>query len=68
MEEARWAARVLSEIGSARAAIAASYLSLWRTGTGLPDLQRDEPEAVPGEQQEETSPPPPTRTEGAEQA
>lgn len=30
MEEARWAARVLSEIGAARAAIAASYLRLWR--------------------------------------
>ena len=30
MEEGRWAARVLSEIGAARAAIAASYLRLWR--------------------------------------
>jgi hypothetical protein len=31
MEEGRWATRLLSEIGSARAAIAASYLNLWRT-------------------------------------
>jgi len=55
MEEAKWAARLLSEIGSAREAIAASYLSLWRAGGGRPDLQRDAPEPVPGDQQEETS-------------
>jgi hypothetical protein len=30
MEEGKWAARVLSEIGSARESIAASYLALWR--------------------------------------
>lgn len=52
MEEARWAARLLSEIGSAREAIAASYLSLWRAGGGRPDLQRGAPEPVPGDQQE----------------
>ena len=69
MEEGGLAARLLSEIGSARAAIAASYLNLWRTGSGLPELQRDEPEAVPGEPHEETSPSPPSpTTEGAEQA
>ena len=69
MEEGRLAARLLSEIGSARAAIAASYLNLWRTGTGRPDLQRDEPEAVRGQPQEETAPSSPsTTTEGAEQA
>ena len=69
MEEGRWAARLLSEIGSARAAIAASYLNLWRTGAGLRDLQPDEPEAAAGEPHEATSPSPPsTTTEGAEQA
>lgn len=67
MEEGRWAARLLSEIGSARAAIAASYLNLWRTSGELPDLQRGEPEPVPGEQQEET-PAPPTRMEETERA
>jgi hypothetical protein len=30
MDEGRWAARVLSEISSARTSIAASYLALWR--------------------------------------
>jgi hypothetical protein len=43
MEEGRWASRLLSEIGSARAAIAASYLSLWRTSGRLNAEHHGEP-------------------------
>lgn len=32
MQEGRWATRLLNEIGAARAAIAAGYLNLWRSG------------------------------------
>jgi len=53
MEEGRWAARLLSEIGSARAAIAASYLSLWKTGGGLPDSDQGKQDPVPGLQHDE---------------
>lgn len=59
MEEGRWAARLLSEIGSARAAIAASYLSLWRTGGSLSEEQRDElPPVVSPEDAPACAPPP----------
>lgn len=43
MEEPRWTVRLLSEIGSARSAIATSYLSLWRTGGRLSETQPGEP-------------------------
>lgn len=68
MEEGRWAARLLSEIGSARAAIAASYLSLWRTGGGLPGPPPDEPDVAPDEQQEQRPEPPETKAGETERA
>jgi hypothetical protein len=51
--------RLLSEIGSARAAIAASYLSLWRSGG---TLEEEEPEGrSPAGSPEETPAPPPSK-------
>ena len=47
MEEGRLAARLLSEIGAARAAIAASYLSLWRGDARPPDGARDGSSTAP---------------------
>jgi hypothetical protein len=43
MEEGRLASRLLGEIGSARAAIAASYLSLWRSNGTLDEEHQAEP-------------------------
>jgi hypothetical protein len=34
VEHTGWATRVLEEVAAARAAIAASYLRLWRSGAG----------------------------------
>jgi hypothetical protein len=59
MEEGRWAMRLVSEIGSARAAIAASYLRLWRTAGALPEQPRDEA-APAADQQGAPSEPPAT--------
>ena len=48
MEEGNWAARVASEIASARAAIAANYLALWRkTGQAAPTEEGPQPTAPP---------------------
>lgn len=47
MEEGRWAARVLSEIGAARAAIAANYLRLWRADGHPLDEEAVDPPPTP---------------------
>jgi hypothetical protein len=49
---------VLSEIGSARAAIAANYLALWRQATQASMDERTEPPA-PGAGEVEPAPAPP---------
>jgi hypothetical protein len=62
MEEGRWAARLMSEIHSARAGIAASYLSLWRRGGRLAD---EEPDAPVPHDASEVRPATPAETEQA---
>jgi hypothetical protein len=59
MEEGSWAARVLSEIGAARAAIAASYQALWREATEASMDEQTEPPAL-GAGEGEPAPAPPT--------
>jgi hypothetical protein len=46
VEEGKWAARVLSEISSARASIAASYLALWRREAQVAPPEHPGPPAV----------------------
>jgi hypothetical protein len=59
MEEGRLAARLLSEIGSARAAIAASYLSLWRSARSVSEEHQDgSPPAVDLGDAPASAPPP----------
>jgi hypothetical protein len=58
MEESRWPARVLSEIGSARAAILANYLALWRQDTVTSMDEQTEPPA-PGAGDGQPAPTPP---------
>jgi hypothetical protein len=55
MEEGRWAARVLSEIGSARASIAANYLALWRKAGQLSDAEQSVPGAADAEERGESA-------------
>jgi hypothetical protein len=57
MEEGRWAARVLSEIGSARASIAANYLALWRKAGQLSDAEQSAPGAAGAEEHGEGAAP-----------
>jgi hypothetical protein len=49
MEEGSRALRVLNEIGSARAAMAASYMRLWRAAALSADVEPVDPEPA-GEQ------------------
>jgi hypothetical protein len=59
MEEGRLAARLLNEIGSARAAIAASYLSLWRSAGSVSREDQDgSPPAVDPDDALASAPPP----------
>ena len=58
MEEGRWATRVLDEIGSARAAIAANYLALWRRATHASMDDDGEPPDYVADDKEATRPPP----------
>jgi hypothetical protein len=60
MDENRWAARVLGEVGSARAAITASYRALWRSADDVPPAESSESAAPGAEAEAETGPRPPT--------
>jgi hypothetical protein len=59
MDDGRWATRLVSEIGSARAAIVASYLNLWRGGRpGEEELEKPPRTGNPEEEAPVPSEPP----------
>lgn len=58
MDESRWAARVLGEVGSARAAITASYRALWRSADDVPPAESSDSAAPGAEAEAETGPRP----------
>lgn len=66
MEEGSWAARVLSEIGAARAAIAGSYRELWREATDPSMDEQSEPPAPAAGEGEPAPAPPGSSCRGSE--